>query len=104
MTSKIPIACTLSPADLRARRQALLPGLAERATAIERVDGGLRLYFAPAPDIVSSIARVVDAERECCRFLQFAITVDADVGPIALTVTGPPEADELLQDLVANNR
>jgi hypothetical protein len=100
MTTQPPIACTLTPDELRARREGLLPGLATRAVALERVDGGVRLQFAPAPGIVSTIAQVVDGERQCCRFLQFAITTEADDGPVALRITAPPEAQDVLSDLV----
>jgi hypothetical protein len=96
MTAKPPIACTLTPEELRARREGLLPGLAERAVSIAPVDGGVRLTFTPGPDVVATIARVVDAERQCCRFLRFAITIEPDPGPISLTITAPPEGQEIL--------
>lgn len=104
MTTKLPIACTLSPEDLRARRNELLPGLADRAVAHERVDGGIRLQFSSAPDILTTLARAVDAERQCCRFLGFAIAMEPNLGPITLTVTAPPEAQELLADLIQFDR
>ena len=102
MTTKPPIACTLTPDELRARRDGLLPGLAERALSREPVDGGIRLQFVHTPDIVRSIARVVDAERHCCRFLQFSITTEVDAGPVALTITGPPEAQDVISDLLGD--
>jgi hypothetical protein len=100
MTAKPPIACTLTPEELRARREGLLPGLAERAVSIAPVDGGVRLTFTPGPDVVATIARVVDAERQCCRFLRFAITIEPDPGPISLTITAPPEGQEILAEIV----
>jgi hypothetical protein len=96
-----PIACTLTSDQLRTRRQGLLPGLAARAEAIEWCADGVRLRFAAAPDLVGAIAAVIEAERECCRFLTFELTVEADGGPIALRVRAPAAAMPLVADLIA---
>ena len=45
------------------------------------------------------VARVVDAERACCRFLRFTITVEPDDGAITLEVTGPPGTGDFLAAL-----
>jgi hypothetical protein len=79
----------------------LLPGLARRATLVEAIDEGYRLHFAATADIVQAITRVIDAERHCCRFLTFQVTVTADGGPVVLTVTGPTGTTEFLADLFA---
>ena len=94
--SDLPIACTLGPAALKARREDLLGGLVRRAE--ERIDlpDGYRIRFTPANDVLSTIANVVDLERQCCRFLRFQLTVDPDGGPIWLEFTGPPGTREFL--------
>lgn len=91
-----PIACTLGPAALQARRDDLLGSLVRRAD--ERVDlpNGYRLHFTAADDVLSSIARVVEVERQCCRFLTFQVRVEPDGGPIWLEFTGPPGTREFL--------
>lgn len=86
----LPIACTLSPAALKARRDNLLDALFRRSTECSDLPHGLRLCFAPGGQMLADVARAVDAERQCCRFLSFTITVDADGGPITLDLTGPP--------------
>jgi hypothetical protein len=87
--ANLPVACTLGPAALKARREDLLGGLVRRAS--ERIDlpNGYRVRFEPAEDILSTIARVVEIERQCCRFLRFEVTVEPDNGPIWLQFTGP---------------
>ena len=94
--SNLPIACTLGPAALKARREDLLGGLVRRAE--ERVDlpTGYRVRFAPDGDILPTIATVVDTERQCCRFLTFQLTVEPDGGAIWLEFTGPPGTSEFL--------
>src|SRR5215470_7816261 len=96
----LPIACTLTPDALRARREGLLSELVRHAEIIERVSEGLRLRFAPSTETLAKIARAVEAERLCCRFLQFSITVEPDEGPISLELTGPPGTQEFVAALL----
>ena len=87
---ELPIACTLTPDALRARREGLLMGLVRRAEHQEELSEGLRLRFAPCGETIALIAQAVDAERHCCRFLRFGIIVEPDGGPVFLDLTGPP--------------
>ena len=50
--------------------------------------------------MLASIARAVDAERHCCRFLRFTITVEPDEGPVTLDLTGPPGTREFVVALL----
>ncbi|HSL23502.1 MAG TPA: hypothetical protein VK886_18375 [Vicinamibacterales bacterium] len=85
----LPIVCSLTPAALKARREGLLSRLWLRADAHEELLEGHRLRFSAADDTLALIARAVDAERHCCRFLRFDIRVEPDGGPIVLDMTGP---------------
>ena len=76
----LPITCELTSEALKARREGLLPGLAERAIAREITDEGYRLSFSPSSEILQLIATVIDAERQCCRWLSFSLTVAPDGG------------------------
>ena len=82
--SDLPIICPLTPEALQARREGLLSELARRCTKREELADGLRLHFSASGDTLSLIARAVEAERQCCRFLRFAIVVEPDGGAIAL--------------------
>ncbi len=92
----LPIACTLSPEALKARRENLLDTLLGRATERTEIADGVRLRFAADARILGEIARTVDAERQCCRFLSFTIGVSPDEGPITLDLTGPAGTREFL--------
>ena len=98
--TELPIACTLSPAALRARRQGLVSELLRRADEHQEVPEGHRLRFAANEEMLEMIARAVDAERQCCRFLRFRITVEPDGGPIVLELTGPPGTREFISALL----
>lgn len=94
----LPIACALSPDDLRAGRDGLLPGLVARAFERASLPDGRRWRFETA-DTLISMTEVIDAERRCCLFLRFAITAPPELGPITLDVTGPPGTVEFLDAL-----
>ena len=97
--TNLPIVCTLTPDELQARRTALLPGLLARAVAIDALPDGVRIQFAAAGDTLRTIADVIEAERLCCRFLRFDLTVSPDGGPITLTISGPAGTAEFLAQL-----
>ena len=92
----LPIACTLSPAALKARKENLLNTVLHRANERLELVNGWRLQFAAESDMLSAISRAVNAERQCCRFLRFTITVEPDDGPISVDLTGPVGTREFL--------
>jgi hypothetical protein len=98
--SDLPIACTLTPDALRVRREGLLADLLRRAESRDLTAEGLRLRFAAHGDTLSAIARAVEAERHCCRFLRFGVTVEPDGGPMFLELSGPPGTREFLTALL----
>jgi hypothetical protein len=100
--SELPIACTLPPDALRQRRDELLPGLVRRAEVCERLATGVRLRYAPSADVLADIVKMIEAERQCCRFLRFELSFAPDLGPITLEVTGPAGTTEFLASLIAD--
>jgi hypothetical protein len=96
----VPIACTLSPDDLRKRREGLLADLLRQANHHELTGDGLCVRFSADSEILAAIVRVVDAERHCCRFLRFGITVEPDGGPVSLELSGPAGTREFIAGLL----
>ena len=95
---KEPIFCTLTPGQLRTQRNALLPGLVRRATSVDPVEDGYQLRFDPSSETLDAITKVIDAERQCCPFLRFELTI-MDSGPMTLVVAGPTGTREFLDGL-----
>jgi hypothetical protein len=95
-SSDPPVACTLGPAALKARREDLLGGLVRRAD--DRIDlpNGYRVRFDAKPGLLSTIAGVIDTERQCCRFLRFEVTVEPEERAVWVEFTGPPGTREFL--------
>jgi hypothetical protein len=96
----VPIACTLSPDALQARRQGLLSELLRSAQSHELTADGLRVVFLADGETLATITQVVNAERLCCRFLRFVITIAPDGGPITLELSGPAGSREFVAALL----
>ncbi len=96
----LPVACTLDPAALKARKAGLLHELIARSTRRDQHEDGVTFSFTPAADLLPLVAKAIDAERRCCRFLRFELTVAPDEGPIRLRLSGPAGTREFLQDLL----
>ena len=97
--SDLPVACTLDPATLKTRREGLLADLLRVASDRRDLPDGLRLQFGASSETLALIARAIDAERRCCRFLTFRLVVEPDEGPIVLEMTGPTGTREFLDAL-----
>ena len=94
-TNSAPIACSLASAAVEDRLedwQQMLTHAVDR----QSMDDGLRVTFGPAPPL-DDLMRLVSAEQDCCRFIDFAITVD--VRGIALEVRSPAEALPVLHTI-----
>jgi hypothetical protein len=92
----------LTPTDLQRRRDDLLVGLLQVAEHSEATDVGYRFRFAACSETLARIATVIDAERQCCRFLRFQLTIEPDLGPISLEVSGPPGTAGFLADVLGS--
>jgi hypothetical protein len=92
----VPVVCTLDSATLATRREGLLRQLVRRAEHRDEQKDGYRFRFAPTDDVLTLIARVINAERRCCRFLRFRVTVEPAEGPVYLDLTGPAGTREFL--------
>ena len=99
-TPHLPITCTLGPAAMKARREDLLGGLVRRAQERIELANGYRVRFAAESGLLSTIANVIETERQCCRFLTFQLTVEPDKRSMWLEFTGPPGSREFLAGML----
>src|ERR1051326_2482255 len=94
----LPIACTLSEAEFRQRRQAILEVFRGIHVSAMELPDGFAYTFAATSDALLQIAQLVGLERKCCAFLTFKIIVEGGAAQIRLEVTGPKEAKMLIAD------
>ena len=97
--SDLPVACTLGPDALSARRQGLLAELMGRVVAHQELPDGHRLSFENTDGNLDLLFKTVAAERRCCEFLRFQITVESGGGAVTLDLTGPPGTHEFVAAL-----
>ena len=98
-TAAAPLVCTLTPDELAEARAGLLPGLLERAKSVSDLQDGVKLSFDSEPGLLADLARMMEQERACCRFLRFQLAAEPAGGAITLDVTGPPGTREVLRSL-----
>ena len=94
--SELPIVCALDGSQLHQRREDLLARLAAAASHCEPVEHGLLLRLDPQTEL-ALLWQVLEAERQCCRFLRFRVTLEPGLGPIAVEITGPAGTREFLE-------
>ena len=95
----VPIVCTLTEDALRARKDGLLTRVSSLSTKSVKLATGYRLEFPATSDVLTQVTAMIDAERQCCRFLRFALTIEPNLGLISLEITGPDGTQEFLEGL-----
>ena len=93
--SDLPIACTLTPDGMTARR-----GLIDELAADGLIDrtpthAGLRVRLRDTPEIEQRTRELVAAESTCCAFLDF--TLDREGGELVLDIAGPEDARPVIE-------
>ena len=85
----------LNPAE-RAQHTALSEKLRAAAVARQELPDGLSFRLNPSAMTVAELASWVDAERRCCPFLDFHITLEREGGGLQLSLTGRPGVKDFL--------
>jgi acetolactate synthase regulatory subunit len=88
MPEGTPIACTLTPSELKNRLQWIASLMRDALRACER--RGLELTLRFAPEAVERVRELVRREQACCGFLTFELHEAQN--EIELTITAPEEA------------
>ena len=93
-----PIACTLSEAEMPARRAEMAVIARDLVSAhAEAARGELR--FRSAAQTRERIAAFVAAESRCCPFLRLELRDEA--GVLTLTIEGPAGSEPVVHELLA---
>jgi hypothetical protein len=98
----LPIICTLTEEELRERRRTILDAVGKSALEVASLPDGYAYTFEASSEILSQLTRLIDLERQCCRFLTFKVIVQGNGQHIRLEVTGPPEAKPIIAEFLGN--
>ena len=99
MPTELPIACSLSAAELPVRL-AEMSDLGRTALRdVERSGTRAVLHFQRGADTRERLTAIVAAEARCCAFLDMTLRDDPDV--LSLTIDAPADAGPVLDELVA---
>jgi hypothetical protein len=97
MTKELPIACNLSP-DAAADRLNTLEQLAQDALiGASRTPTAIELRFRAGERNEQRLLEFIEAERQCCPFLDFELTRGRE---LRLRIVGPGEAKPVLDALL----
>lgn len=99
MPTDLPIACSLSAADMSVRAAEM--GAIGRASLIgaEAEDGRAVLGFRVEAGTRERLAAIVAAEAECCPFL--TMTLREEPGALVLAIEAPAGGESVVRDIVA---
>ena len=94
-----PIACrmdALTPAE-RARRSEVLALLTARTVAVVETADGIAFQLRGDPDTPALAGEFVAYESRCCPFIRFELAVEAEGGPVRLSLGGREGVGEFLR-------
>lgn len=94
----LPISCTLTSVELQERRRTNLERVKQAIVEYRELEDGYALSFPSSSESLKELSALVDLERQCCPFLKFQITVEANAGPVWLEITGPDGTKDFLKN------
>ncbi len=98
MPTELPIACTLSAAELPERLAEMRAVGQDALRSAETTDSLAVLRFRASAATRQRLAAIVAAESECCAFLGFDLTDEPDV--LRLTIRAPKGGEPVMHELV----
>ena len=96
------LVCKLTGAELQKRKAALQKEIFTEVEGSEEVENGYVFHFRDEGNFIEKLADFLLAEKKCCPFFQFDLSIKANNAGISLKVSGPPEAKAMIRSLVEN--
>jgi len=88
LTSDLPLACTLSAAELRERGDGVVAPLFARVQRIEETPDGYCFAFPAEAEGVRDLMEFILSERDCCPFFTFELGFPSPHESVWLTLRG----------------
>jgi hypothetical protein len=100
MPDEIPVACCLSDEELRNREATLLAQFKAALIGSEELNDGYVFHVLGGKEWIALVAELIIAERECCPFLKFELSMEPGMGPVSVRMTGPAGTKEFLRSIL----
>jgi hypothetical protein len=91
------LACQLTSPDLVKRKQMVLDGLRRQIHESLETANGFVYKFNGGDGIIDQLAEFIKAERQCCPFFTFTLTIGKESEGVWLELAGPPGAKEFIK-------
>ena len=98
-----PVACCLTDSEFRKREATLLAQFKRAVVATEELPDGYVFRVPGDKKWIGVVWEAILAERECCPFLTFELTVQPNMGPVSVRVTGPAGTKDFLKAILCNS-
>jgi hypothetical protein len=95
----IPIACSLSSADLAGRVDEWKDFFTTTIQVVERAHSSVRLRLGRSEPAFAAAVSLAEREKECCAFFEFSLELGTDGWWLRIAV--PSEARAMLDELVS---
>ncbi len=99
MDKEIPIACSLTAAELQERRENVLSNLAASLIDSQELPDGFRFRFSIDDSILQNLITVINLERKCCPFLNFKLSLETGKDFASFDLTRRQGAKEAIKEL-----
>jgi len=96
LMSDLPVACTLSAAEMRARGEDVVAPLFARVQHLEELPDGYRFAFPAEAEAVRDLLEFILSERACCPFFTFELTFASPHESVWLSLRGGESVKEFV--------
>ena len=106
MTEKVkvsPLACDMSAIapDQREEHFATSREVFSSVVSVRELTNGYAFELGNDPDVIVKAAQFISLEKLCCPFLNFALEIKADGGPVWLRLRGPEGVKAFIREEIS---
>lgn len=94
----LPLACALTGADFRARRDLVLESFFNQRDGTEELADGYAFRFDNARRWAAPALEFIEIEQTCCPFFTFQLEFSPASGPLRLKLLGPDGVKEFIRN------
>ncbi len=90
--------CSLTAEELKERKAAALAVIKTQVRERQEVHDGVVYTFASSDLLLDQLLEFIKAERSCCPFFKFELTIRDVNNPAMLRITGPDGVKDFIRD------